>query len=129
MKQTMNTYQYPNKNQRLIDDQDRTNGSKPAKRSFSGQTMMVTGLCFVMLLIVGIPLYKSYNQLQANQEVYQQAQAENRQAVENNRLIQREYQKFNDPEYLEEIARRDYYYSKDGEIIFVLPEEESSVNY
>lgn len=45
------------------------------------------------------------------QKVYQQA-------VENNRIAQQERNLVQDEEYMGQIARRDYFYSKPGEIIF-----------
>lgn len=128
MNQAKNSYQHQTSNVRI---NQATNSKYAAieRRSLTMQTAFVVAFCLVMLVLVGIPLYQSYSQMQVNQDQYQQAQAENRQVVENNRLIQREYQKFIDPDYLEEIARRDYYYSKNGEIIFILPEEDTTVNY
>lgn len=92
------------------------------------KTGFLAVVCLVVLVILAIPLYKAYLDLQDNEASLKLAQAENQQAVENNRDIQIEYQRVNDPNYLEDIARRDYYYSKKGEIIFILPEEEVPVN-
>ena len=43
-------------------------------------------------------------------------------------VLLQEYLKLQDPEYLAEIARRDYYYAKPGEIIFDLGEAGSQTD-
>lgn len=87
------------------------------------KTLIIGLLCLAVLIVFAIPLVKTYIDSQTYQAAYEAEQAANKQAVEQNRLIQADYQQVNNPEYIEDIARRDYYYSKEGELIFILPEE------
>ena len=87
------------------------------------QTKFIIAACIVAMGFCAVPLISTINKTAGFQQEYEKAKVTNQQAVENNRLIQEEYQRVNDPEYLADVARRDYYYTKSGEIIFVLPEE------
>lgn len=58
------------------------------------------------------------SELKSAKVAHQQAVEANKQANQAEKLVQ-------DPEYLADVARRDYFYSKNGEILFVLPEEVS----
>ena len=102
---------------------------KQVKQANSLRTMMIIGTCLFVIGMLAIPLFKAYQTGQVALKDYKEAQANNIQAVENNRIIQAEYQRSNDPSYLEDIARRDYYYSKQGEIIFILPESQDGIEY
>nr|WP_276931758.1 septum formation initiator family protein [Globicatella sulfidifaciens] len=82
----------------------------------------------VCLLLIGVACFSLMNNIgkkQATLEQLTQVQAKHNQAVEKNRQAQQEYHQVQDSEYLEQVARRDYYYSKEGEIIFDLGETET----
>ena len=82
----------------------------------------------VCLLLIGVACFSLINNIgkkQATLEQLTQVQAKHNQAVEKNRQAQQEYNQVQDSEYLEQVARRDYYYSKEGEIIFDLGETET----
>lgn len=89
----------------------------------SRNRLFVMFTCVLVMCIAAIPLIKTWIQTQDYKAKFEEAKQHNQQAVEANRQVQAQYQQVNDPKYLEEVARRDYYYSKDGEIIFVLPED------
>lgn len=57
-----------------------------------------------------------------------QVQTAHKQAVNTNREAQQAYQMVKDPDYLAQIARKDYFYSKEGEIIFDFVEEDNLDN-
>lgn len=97
--------------------------SMQAQANQGFKTLMIAFICFAVLIVFAIPLIKAYLDSKEYQAAYEAEQAANKQAVEQNRLIQADYQRVKDPEYIEDIARRDYYYSKEGELIFILPEE------
>ena len=48
------------------------------------------------------------------------------QLTNRNETLKEEVEKLSDIDYLLQIARKDYFFSKDGEIIFKLPDEEPS---
>lgn len=101
---------------------------KHSKRTYettesSFQTKFIVAACICAIGLCAVPLFNTVNKTESYKQEFEKAKATNQQAVENNRLIQEEYQRVNDPEYLADVARRDYYYTKSGEIIFVLPEE------
>lgn len=89
----------------------------------ASKRLFILATCFFVMVVAAIPLMNTWIQTHEYQAKFEEAKKHNQQAVEANRQVQAQYQKVNDPAYLEEVARRDYYYSKDGEIIFVLPED------
>lgn len=105
-----------------------TYNHKHSKRTYEStessiQTKFIVAACVCAIGLCAVPLYKTISNAESYKQEFEKAKATNQQAVENNRLIQEEYQRVNDPDYLADVARRDYYYTKSGEIIFVLPEE------
>ncbi|MBK0348433.1 septum formation initiator family protein [Aerococcaceae bacterium zg-ZJ1578] len=73
------------------------------------------------LFIIGVSCLSLWQVIEKKEEVMMQlaqAQIDNKQAVEKNRQAQQEYQQVQDEDYLAQVARRDYYYSKPGEVIF-----------
>lgn len=100
-----------------LPDQKMKGQNSPSKRLF------IIFTCILVMCVAAIPLIKTWIQTHEYKAKFEEAKHQNQQAVEANRQIQAQYQQVNNPEYLEEVARRDYYYSKDGEIIFILPED------
>ncbi|MDV2583240.1 septum formation initiator family protein [Alkalibacillus haloalkaliphilus] len=60
---------------------------------------------------------------------YEQLQSELQAQLEEQEELEREVELLNDVDYLLQIARKDYFFSKEGEIIFTLPEEEEEPSY
>ncbi|PKR77511.1 cell division protein [Halalkalibacillus sediminis] len=65
-------------------------------------------------------------QLSEKQEEYAEKEEQLAEYQEENEELNREIELLSDVEYLLQIARKDYFFSKDGEIIFKLPDEEPS---
>ncbi|MGX7092073.1 FtsB family cell division protein [Hutsoniella sourekii] len=81
----------------------------------------------MLTLIVGGQFWHTLRQTSVKQAEYEEAKFAYQEALDQNRQVQAEYQHLHDSDYLANVARRDYYYSKPGEIIFELGEEESPV--
>lgn len=105
------------KNQRIPDGQ--SNQKKAHSLRGVAKVLFYIGLLVVLSLFV-VPLYKTYEQSQLAQQHYEQALSDNQKAIERYQAVSNEFQLLQNPEYLAEIARRDYYYSKPNEIIFDL---------
>lgn len=82
--------------------------------------------CMALLAFNSYSLVQTIQKRSIMLEQLAQVQVAHKQAVNTNREAQQEYQLVKDSEYLAQIARRDYYYSKKGEIIFDLEERETS---
>lgn len=105
---------------------NRNKTKQTAKGKYQKQFNILFGvICVVFVVLASASLMKNVVKRQATLEQLTQVQAKHDQAVEKNRQAQQEYNQVQDDEYLEQVARRDYYYSKDGEIIFDLGETES----
>lgn len=80
--------------------------------------IILAGIIGVCLSIV--PLIQARNESQAITETLQTTKQAEKEAMQENIQAQEEYKQMQDPDYLADVARRDYYYSKPGEIIFEL---------
>lgn len=105
-------------------NQSKKLSNQNGKKQMSTYSIVISVMSAVVVLGASWSLFQTLGKQQAAMERLDQAQAVNRQAVENNRQAQQEFQRVQDSEYLAQIARRDYYYSKEGEIIFDLKEED-----
>lgn len=99
----------------------RQESAQSSSRNFKRLRPSIIGLIgFFAVAIAGFPMIQTLTHSKEIAENYATTQAMHEQAIQQNRAVQQEYQKMQDPEYLAEIARRDYFYSKPGEIIFDL---------
>lgn len=99
-------------------------GNQPSP-SKKGRKYALAFVGAAALALAGIPLLSTLSHSTEVAYTFQQTQQAHNQAVQQNRAVQQEYLKLQDPEYLADIARRDYYYAKPGEIIFDLGEVDS----
>ncbi|WP_124058186.1 FtsB family cell division protein [Vaginisenegalia massiliensis] len=97
--------------------------SSPKTRSFNA-TKRIALLGVVAVLITGVPLINTLAQSVSQNTKLEAAKAANKVAIQQNKEVADELQRLKDPSYLAEIARRDYYYSKEGEIIFDLGQDQ-----
>ena len=89
---------------------------KKAKRSYmSFFVHFVAIICLAFALISCVRAHKALSQSQSQ---LTEAQTAFKQTQNKYQAVQLEYQRSQDPEYLAKLARRDYFYSKEGEIIF-----------
>lgn len=93
-----------------------------------GRKLVLAFVGVTALAFAGIPLLQTLSHSTEVAQTFEQTQQAHNQAVQQNRVVQQEYLKLQDPEYLAEIARRDYYYAKPGEIIFDLGEAGSQTD-
>lgn len=84
-------------------------------------------ICLTVIIIASLSLLKTLAHRENILNQLTQVQANHNQIVEKNRQAQQEFNLVQDEEYLEDVARRDYYYSKEGEIIFDLGEVETTI--
>lgn len=79
--------------------------------------IMVLSVAFSLTFLV--KSIKSRNEeLKVAQKELEIVEVEHKKVCEENKKIKDEYQQTQEPDYLEEVARRDYFYSKPGEIVF-----------
>lgn len=98
--------------------------SKPVSKKYLRPIVLALSLGFVLSSI--FTFASTYMETRQAAEELELAKQENRQAIEENRQAQLAYQLIQTDDYLAQVARRDYYYSKPGEIIFVMPQESVS---
>ncbi len=89
----------------------------------------LTAFSILFVIISGSLIFYYFNQralLNEKQNEYDELIAELEQIEYNNENLKYEIELLSDLDYLLQIARKDYFFSKDGEIIFKLPDEEPS---
>ncbi|MGI6156337.1 MAG: septum formation initiator family protein [Enterococcus sp.] len=85
--------------------------------------MVVATALFISL---GIPLFNDYLRLQ-NLKTYQEQTILDQKALEEEvAALQKEVDLLHDDDYVAKIARERFYYSKEGELLFPLPESETA---
>ena len=82
---------------------------------------------FLVLGFATVSVFKAQQQHKQYQTQLEQAKAAQEIAVKQNRELFQATQQMKDPHYLEEVARRDYYYTKPGEVIFELGSDAKTV--
>ncbi|MGO4929489.1 FtsB family cell division protein [Fundicoccus sp. Sow4_F4] len=101
--------------------------SKPSPPK-KGRKIALAFIGAAALALAGIPLLRTMSHSTEVARNFEQTQQAHNQTVQQNRAVQQEYLRLQDPEYLAEIARRDYYYAKPGEIIFDLGDADSQAD-
>lgn len=87
------------------------------------------GLISVLAIIITIiPLSQSIMRTQAAKDELVRAQQTFQEIDAFYQTVQGEYERAQNPEYLEKIARRDYYYTHEGEIVFDLGSEGKAID-
>lgn len=101
-----------------------TKSSRVPTRHSAGnfKTWAAIGMSCILILFFSIQYYQIRQQHAQTMDRLNEVKQIETQLVKENAEIQREYQLIQDPEYLAQVARRDYYYSKPGEIIFKIDE-------
>lgn len=86
--------------------------------------MFVFGLLASVLLVVLISTYISqYNRLAEKQQQKADVLAELEEVEEKKEMLNLQISKLEDDEYIAKLARKEYFLSDEGEIIFTIPDE------
>ncbi|HZG60930.1 MAG TPA: septum formation initiator family protein [Anoxybacillus sp.] len=102
---------------------------KKEKRAMRRRRMAVirfTLLSGILLAISSVLLYTLISQsanIEAKIEEKQKLEQQLEKLKKEERQLKEEIKKLNDDEYIAELARKNYFLSKEGEIIFTIPEE------
>ncbi|MBO0475976.1 septum formation initiator family protein [Vagococcus sp. DIV0080] len=80
----------------------------------------------VVFSLIGINLFRNSQRLVALQESRKEAETEQKQVAKNEKDLKREVDLLNDTEYVEKIARAKYFYSKEGEQVYSIPDLNNS---
>lgn len=80
--------------------------------------------CLIFFSILGNFLHKQNERLEAKQQVLEQRQEELAVAEEKQEQLKLQIAKLDDDEYIAKLARKEYFLSEEGEIIFTIPEDD-----
>lgn len=90
------------------------------------RTLLIFSICMISLLYV-------FSNKKDQEEIYEEKVAMNQQLEEEvaelketEAELQQSIEKLSDPEYLAKVARDEYYLSGEGEIVFLVPDENDS---
>lgn len=87
---------------------------------------VIFAIATIIFLSVGISLFNDYLRLQ-NLEKYQSEAVETQEASKAKKAkLEKEVSLLEDEDYVAKIARERFLYSKEGELVFPLPEHETS---
>lgn len=80
----------------------------------------------VMFSLIGFNLFRNSQHLLTLQDSRQAIEKENKEISKTKKDLKREVNLLNDTEYVEKIARAKYFYSKEGEQVYSIPDLNSS---
>lgn len=89
------------------------------KRRMRIVLFLVLGFC----VWTGVTVYSQSQLLAEKEQQLQQLQREKEQATREQAELTYKVNRLQDEEYIAELARKHFYYSKPGEIIFVIPDK------
>ncbi|MBG9980674.1 septum formation initiator family protein [Facklamia sp. DSM 111018] len=90
--------------------------------------LVLTVLGLLIMGLVAYPLFKTIDSTQSVKSQLVEAEKNYQLAQEYYETVKDEHERSQDPEYLAKIARRDYYYTDDGEIVFDIGEDGKAVD-
>ncbi|WP_077623915.1 FtsB family cell division protein [Sediminibacillus massiliensis] len=99
---------------------------KKKKKRLYRRLMLFSLLMVVMIASLTVYHFKQRTLLAEKQEQYEQLENKMTSLKEEEKDLKEEVQLLQDEEYVLEIARTNYFFSKEGELIFKLPEENPS---
>jgi cell division protein DivIC len=77
----------------------------------------------VIFAISSIQLYQAYNELVASKEEKQSSLVEQKKLTKTQKALEKQVQLLQDEDYVAKVARNKYYYSKDGEKVYTIPDQ------
>ncbi|MDT2815266.1 FtsB family cell division protein [Vagococcus carniphilus] len=80
----------------------------------------------IMFSLIGFNLFRNSQHLLTLQASRQEVEKENKKTAKAKKDLKREVDLLNDTEYVEKIARAKYFYSKEGEQVYSIPDLNSS---
>ncbi len=80
----------------------------------------------IMFSLIGFNLFRNSQHLLTLQKSHKEVKKENKVVAKSKRDLTREVDLLNDTEYVEKMARAKYFYSKEGEQVYSIPDLNSS---
>ncbi|MEG0285607.1 MULTISPECIES: FtsB family cell division protein [Vagococcus] len=123
------------KDRKLLSYQKEQQASLTMKSMQKGQKKIIfrrrrLGIMFAAALIVfsfiGINLFRNSQRLVSLQENRQEVEKEQKQVKKTEKELNREVDLLHDTEYVEKVARSKYFYSKEGEQVYSIPDLNNS---
>ena len=101
----------------------RTRQMKEKNRDRSGRRRLAIwfNVCTIFASWAAIQLLQQTEKIAEKQSELEQAQMKLHQTTEMKQELQAKIERLHDPEYVDELARKEYYMTREGEIIFVDP--------
>lgn len=96
---------------------------KEVKQAISLRTLSIFAIGMIAIFLATMPLVQAYKEAEMVTQELQAVKEQEKEAMQENIQAQEQYKHMQDSEYLADVARRDYYYSKPGEIIFDLSDD------
>lgn len=95
----------------------------PGKKHRTIREKLILAGAASAIIYCAVSLGRTIYQTGAYEDKLQQAKTAKDVAIVQHREVAREHEQLQDPDYLTGVARRDYRYSKPGEIVFILKDE------
>lgn len=83
-------------------------------------------IAFILFAGVGVALFKDQMRLNELKTYAQEAKEKNKTTKEEKAVLEKEVAQLKDDDYVGKLARSRYFYTKEGELVYVLPETSDS---
>lgn len=99
---------------------------KLAKNRAIRNRRIVSGFAIILFIIgiLGKTLMNQNERLEEKRQILKEREEELVQAMETQELLKLQLAKLDDDEYIAKLARKEYFLSEEGEIIFTIPDKE-----
>lgn len=82
----------------------------------------------LIFIVMGLQIFSEYQHLNELKEIKVTTQAESKEVDTKVKNLKQDVALLKDDDYVAKLARSVYYYSKDGELVFVLPDSANTTN-
>lgn len=96
------------------------------RRGLKKRMTALTVVTAFVVILMGITLFSQWQTIAANNEEQQQMEEQMVSLEDKEAELNQQVEDYNDLDYIAEVAREEYYLTKEGETLYKLPESDSS---
>ncbi|GEK59798.1 hypothetical protein CHL76_13910 [Marinococcus halophilus] len=116
----------PHSHQKTQTDAWKEAAVQKQRRGLKKRMTALTVVTAFVVILMGITLFSQWQTIAANNEEQQQMEEQMVSLEEKEADLKQQVKDYNDLDYIAEVAREEYYLTKEGETLYKLPESDSS---
>lgn len=116
----------PHSHQQTQTDARKEAAVQKQRRGLKKRMTALTVVTAFVVILMGITLFSQWQTIAANNEEQQQMEEQMVNLEDKEAELNQQVEDYNDLDYIAEVAREEYYLTKEGETLYKLPESDSS---